>query len=129
MKDNRIQEYRFATVTSSGPPGAAGVTTYTFQSDSSLNGEVLSVDWKATTIGSLYIVMSGTGVEIFRRNAPSGTNWQHANPTEFGQITTGSVTAATMRSFVLNEPIILKLDAGSNTAISGLNYGAVVKYR
>jgi hypothetical protein len=98
----RIDNYNFPTIL-----GSSG--TSAFQTDTVINGEILKVDFKTNTTGSLTLTVSGTAQEILRRNAPSGAAWQQAYPFVYGQISTGSITAATMYPVAVNNPLILNL--------------------
>ena len=125
-----IKEDTGSVVTfSGGKTAAATITNYT--NANVANGELLSVEWTASTIGSLYVQMSGTAIEVFRRNAPSGAGWQLGIPRAFGQLTTGSVTASSTVPFYFTEPLTVNLAIGSNAVanISGLSYQVRLKYR
>lgn len=98
-----------------------------------INGQILEVQLKSNLVGgSLSILQSGTNQEIFRRNAPSGigtsTGWQFGYPRVFGELTTGSVTAATMTEYLSTGPLIINV-AGSATTISGGTVQVKVRYR
>jgi len=94
-----------------------------------INGELLQVEWKTQSVGSVFITRSGVGEEIFRRNAPSGASWQFAIPRKFGELTTGSVATSQMVTYAINEPLTISIAAGSNVAISGNRYDFRVLYR
>lgn len=124
-----IMEYTWQSGTA-GATNLALTGTQTFLSVMAgkslpIAGQILTVDWLTNTVGSLFITTSGTGFEIWRRNAPSGTSYQHSNPGEFNQITTGSIAGAFLTQFVTNEPLILNV-AG---AVNGQSGTVVIRYR
>lgn len=121
LDSNRVKEYRFPAQTFSANGDDA--TVYTSHP---IVGEILDVQWSFNRTGSVSLLFSGTSLEVFRRNAPSGTGWQQAKPRVFGQITTGSIANANMQTFVANEPIVLSvLNAASGTQ----TLDVVVRYR
>jgi hypothetical protein len=99
----RIDNYEFGTVN-----GSSGLST--FQTDTVINGNILKVDWKTNTTGSLALQISGTNMEIFRRNAPSGAAWQSTLPYLFAQNSIGSIAGAQMFPVPVNSPLILRLE-------------------
>jgi len=130
-EDFQVKEYRFTgSGLTSGVGSASPLTVALEQTNQAINGAILTVDWKSNGAGSLYLVESGIGTEIWRRNAPSGAAaWQHSNPREFGQLPTGSVTTAQQQPFMVNGPLQVKFDIGSNVAFSGTTWSMVVRYR
>lgn len=126
MRENRIKElilgdngdWSGTTVF----PTVASNTVYS----KAINGEILSVDTNFFGTGSIALSISGTGVEFFRNNAPSGASWNHAVPREFSQSTTGSIAGALHVPFVANGPVVLT--AGS-MASGALPLQVIVKYR
>lgn len=123
----RIKEYRFPTVTFSAGQDTSTNTVYT---EHSINGEILEIDWKTNTAGSIYVTLSGTGYEVFRRNAPSGAGWQQTFPRTFTQASTGSIAGAFHAPWVANEPLTVNCaTASGQTALSGNSYTLVVRYR
>jgi hypothetical protein len=99
----RIKNYEFGLLN-----GSSGLST--FQTDTVVNGEILRVDWKSNTTGSIALQVSGSAIELFRRNAPSGAAWQSSLPLVFGQNTIGSIAGATMYPVPVNSPLILRLE-------------------
>lgn len=111
VRDNRIKEFIFSPQTYSA--NGADSTIY---SDYPLNGEILEVDWAFNRTGSVFLTMSGTGEELFRRNAPSGPGVQITAPRKFSQSTTGSIAGASHTNFIVNDKIVLNvLNAASGT--------------
>lgn len=95
--------------------------------DYSITGELLEVSWKFNRAGSLYLTESGTGRELFRRNAPSGAaGWQYAYPRVWGQdLIVGSVAVAlgsnasfsaapTQFTMALAAPLILNVSGAAS---------------
>ena len=120
-RENRIKEFRFTSQTFN----AAG-DDLTLYSDYPLNGDILEVDWAFNRTGSIWLTMSGTGEEVFRRNAPSGTGIQVANPRKFTESTAGSIAGALAVPFIVNDKIVLNvLNAASGTQTLDVN----VRYR
>lgn len=121
VRDNRIKEYKFTQQTFDA------ATVSSTDSDHVINGQIHSVEWKQIgTAGSIALSISGTGEEIFRRNAGSGTAWQVAYPRVFGELTTGSIAGATQEQFGVNAPLVLA--AGSFTSGTGFALDVTVKY-
>jgi len=121
VRDNRIKEYRFSpqTINSSG----GDLTVY---SDNPINGDILQVDWSFNRTGSVWLTMSGTGEEFFRRNSASGASTRITNPRTFAQSTTGSIGGAEHIPFIANDKIVLNvLNALSGTQTLDVN----VRYR
>jgi hypothetical protein len=118
-----VKEYKFTLVLGSNP---VADSTYETFSDANVNGRILTVE-----IGSLFIAPSGelSGTTIFSRIAPSGAGWQHAAPREFGQLNSGSVTAATMQQYIVNSKLNMRVVAASGTAVSGVTYTAIVRWQ
>lgn len=77
-RDNRIKTLKFqATISAT----TTGVLTFDSNfSNKVINGEILEVNWSHNNTGSLFLTVSGTGEEVFRRNAPSGTGVQVTRP-------------------------------------------------
>lgn len=124
-----IKDVRFTTITMSGGVTPSGlVTAY---SDRAIQGRILDVEWTANCIGSVALQFSGTNIEFFRRNAPSGAGWQMTEPRVLTQGTAGSTAAMWSDNFYINEPIFLRYDIGSNAVgnTSGLGFTVNVKYQ
>ena len=117
---NEVKEYRFASQTFNANGDDATVHTTT-----PINGNILAVEWSFDRTGSVYITMSGTGQEVFRRNTPSGTGWQCSFPRKLEESTTGSVIDARLDKFPVNEPLILNVN---NAASGTITLDVVVKY-
>ena len=124
VRDIRIKEFRFTPQTFN--TNGDDLTLY---SDNPINGEILDVDWAFNRTGSIFLTISGTGEEFFRRNAPSGAGVQVGTPRKFNQITTGSTTIALgveLIPFIANDKIVLNvLNAASGAQTLDLN----VRYR
>lgn len=121
QRGNRIKEVRFASQTFSA--NGADATVY---SDESINGEILDVQWNFNRSGSVFLTTSGTSLEFFRRNAPSGAAWQQSAPYRFSESTTGSIANADHVPFVVQEKIVLNVN---NAASGAAALDVVVKYR
>jgi hypothetical protein len=121
----RIKEIRLSKTSSS--LGLADTSTTVFDSGAAINGEILQVEWRANRTGSLAVSVSGTGEEVWRRNAPSGTGTQFTRPALFTEhFTTGSIADAEHVPFIVNGPIVLDTTAvTSGTQV----YDVVVRYR
>ena len=103
VRDSRIKEYTFSETFSTAD------TVTTIYSDYALNGKILDVNVNFNNTGSVALSLSGIGLEIFRNNAPSGTNWSHSQPREFTQSTTGSIAGAEHVPFLVNGPLALNV--------------------
>lgn len=123
MRDNRIKEYRFAPVLYNAD-SAGNSAVYT---EYPLNGEILEVEHKFNQNGSVFVAVSGTGHEVWRRNASSGANWQMSFPRHFTESTTGSIAGAKHEPFVCNAP--LYYNTGSIASGTAATLSIVVKYR
>jgi hypothetical protein len=105
----RIEQYPFGTLSL-----ASGTSkTYT---NYSLNGEILKVEWKSNTAGSLFLTVSGTEELLLSRIAPSGTAYQISYPRFHGQLTTGSIAGATMFCNPVNGPLVLGVSGAASGA-------------
>mgnify|MGYP003441788126 FL=1 len=111
-----INQYNFSSALAAGQN--------TLQTNHAIAGEILSIDWKTDTTGSMFVVTSGTNQLLFSRIAPSGTVWQHSSIGEFVQVATGSITAASMRGYPANEPLILAVSGANTSTVS-----ATIRYR
>lgn len=120
VRDNRIKEKRFSVT-------ADSATTETIFTPDSVNGEILDVQWAFNRAGSIALSFSGTGIEFFRRNVPSGAGWQTTPPRQLTQSVTGSVIDAEVNAnFNAHEPLALDVTGlASGTQILNLN----VRYR
>ena len=111
VRDNRVKEFIFTSQTFD--TNGDDATVY---SDYPLNGDILEVDWAFNRTGSVWLTISGTGEEFFRRNAPSGTGIQVGAPRKFSESTTGSIANASHIPFVCNDKVVLNvLNAASGT--------------
>lgn len=91
-----------------------------------INGEILEVQWKTATLGSLALTFGKSQEEFFRRNAPSGANYQVARPFVFVGNSAGSIASATMYPYVSNDVLWVNLgSAASGAAVNEI----VVRYR
>ena len=124
VREIRVKEYRFAPVTpTSGASGAGIAATY---SDFPLNGDLLEVEWKTNTTGSMFIITSGTSEVLWSRIAPSGAVVQQSYPLVYADVaigTTGSPHMVTNR--VINDKIVFTGSGYDGGSIQLL----VVKYR
>jgi hypothetical protein len=100
VRGNRTKEHVFNENISAANSGLAIYSR-------PLNGLFEEVQYKFNQNGSLAIVESGTGRELWRKNASSGTNWQFSYPRVFGENTLGSIANAHQFEFSLNDPIVL----------------------
>lgn len=122
VRDNRVKEKLFDTQTLSA--ANPGLTVH--MSKDGVNGEILEVKHNFDQNGSLSITISGTGEEIWRRNASSGAAWQTSRPRVFSESTTGSIANAEYIAFVTREPLILN----SGSLVSGtVPLQVLVRYR
>jgi len=78
VRSVRIKEVRFAAQTPTSG------TSATFYSDHAVNGEILKVEVQTNSTGSVWIGASGTGEEVWRNNAPSGTALGVSHPFVYG---------------------------------------------
>jgi len=123
-----ISEQNFDRVTfGSGGLPATITTVYS----EAVNGQLLDVQWSANVLGSLSLKLSGTNIEVWRRNAPSGTGYQMAKPRMLGQTITASGAGGVLEPFYVNDKIAFVFDVGSNTSanISGTTYTLNFRYR
>lgn len=123
-----INESRFNAVVF--PSGGLPVTsTKVYTGD--IVGQLLDVQWKASTIGSLTLKASGTDIILWENKSPSGAGWQIVHPGILNQLATGSIAGGFIDNFYLCEPIYLQFDIGSNTSanVSGTSYQVNVRYR
>lgn len=121
VRGERIKEFIFPQQSYSA------TTTSTVYSDN-INGEILSIGWNSNITGSTSLTVSGTALQIWRRNAPSGTAWQHGVPREFSQSATGSIAGAEAIPFVINGgPIGLNVGSALSGTSAALNVS--IKYR
>ena len=126
----RTAEYKFAKVTFSGGVTPSGFGVFT--TDQSVVGNLLDVRWISNFIGSIALQASGTNIEMFRRNAPSGTaTWQLSEPRLLQQTSTGSIAGAFYEPYYICEPLNLRYDIGSNAAatISGQSITFAFRYQ
>ena len=120
VKDSRIQEYRFGEIT---PTSGGGHTLY---SEYDLNGELIAIEWKSSSTGSIGVFVSGTGEQLLYKKDLSGTNASISYPLVYGvdnTNTTGSPSVYTNR--VINNKIFL---SGAGFEGEPINYFNV-KYR
>lgn len=87
-----INEVRFSASTPTS--GTNPTATYS----DAVNGEILKVEWKTNTTGSIFLNVSGTNETLWSNIAPSGTTIQTAYPRVYSVNnvnTTGSPQIAT----------------------------------
>lgn len=101
-------------------------TTTNIFGDYVINGEIIQVDWAFNRTGSIALTVSGTGEEIFRRNAPSGAGVQVTQPRVFTESTTGSIAGAEHVPFIANDKLSLDVTGAASGTQSLLVH---VRYR
>lgn len=116
LRENRIKEYIFSVTTP-----ASGSNLSAIYSEFPLNGELLKVEWKTNTTGSIWMAISGTGEEFFRNNTPSGTAFSVVYPIVLGY--TGSPYSVVKRE--INDKIYVQGQGFDGGSVSHM----VVKYR
>jgi hypothetical protein len=121
-RPNRIKDYTFPTLNAT--VANSGSVLY---ADTVINGEIMQVEWNAWHTGSMALTFSGTGQEVWRRNAPSGAGVQIAYPMHFPEATTGSIASSAMYPFIANDILCLTLGSmASGAAVNTTNFK--VKY-
>lgn len=108
VRENRIKNYNFSHTINTANVSLAGSEV--------INGEILEVHWSSNSAGSFWLVRSGAGEELWRRNAPSGTGYQVGRPYIFSESTTGSIAGARSIPFVIQDKLLLM-----GSAVSGTN--------
>ena len=124
-RDYRIKTYEFAQTAITTASGTGAVASeYTAEN---INGEILSISWKANTAGSLMLLASGTNEVLWFNKTPSGTNVQFAYPFVYGNTNAANTTGSPQAYFSPVAHNILVL-AGSGFEGGSVAYGEI-KYR
>jgi len=120
VKDSRITEYSFGTIT---PTSGGGHVLY---SEYSINGELLAIEWKANTTGSVGLYISGTMEQLFYKKDLSGTVATIIYPMVYG-VTNANVTGSPsmITTMVMNNKVMFSGTGFEGGSISYLN----LKYR
>ena len=121
VREDIIREYIFPEQTFDA------ATVDTIFSDRPIVGEILQVIMSNNAVGSVYLTVSGTGEEIFRRNTASGPNITISQPRVLTQATTGSIANAQYEPFVATQPLVLNVGSMASGTSHALN--VTVKYR
>ena len=123
VRENRIKEVRIDNKIFS----ATTTSAIAFDDNSSINGEILEVQWNFARAGSMWLTVSGNGQQVWRNNAPSGASNQWAVPARIETSATGSIAGPFQTTpFIANAPLILNV----GSALSGTTaLNMVVRYR
>lgn len=121
VRENRVKEYTFPQQTFSA------TTVDTIYSDNPINGDILQVQLTNNATGSVSITLSGTGEEIFRRNAGSSTDGFISQPRVFTESTTGSIANAVHMPFIANDLLVLNIGSMASGTTHALD--VTVRYR
>ena len=121
VREIRVKEYKYPTQSFSV------ATVDTIYSTRPLNGDILQVQIGNNATGSVALSLSGTGEEVFRRNAGSSTGGFISQPRVFSQSTVGSIANAEHVPFIIND--VLALNIGSMASGTTHALDVTVRYR
>lgn len=129
VRPNRIKEVRWGVMTpTSGTTASCSVyTSGPNDSEWSVNGEILQVEYKTNTTGSMFLCVSGTAELLWSDIAPSGTDYQQVYPMVYAVTNTNNATGSP-QAFV-NRIVHSSLYFGTSGCEGGSVVHFVLRYR